>query len=68
MQRKTLDNTSTEMVVGGPAIVVILVILLGATVYLWRARYIRSRTAYVLMAAFSFLLIAASYWVKTQQG
>lgn len=32
-----------------PAIIVVLVLLLGATIYLWRARYIRRRTAYTTM-------------------
>jgi len=35
---------------GTPAIVVFLVLALGATIFLWRARYIRRRTAYVAMA------------------
>jgi apolipoprotein N-acyltransferase len=34
---------------GGPALVVFLVLALGATIFLWRARYIRRRTAYVAM-------------------
>jgi uncharacterized membrane protein len=35
---------------GSPTFVVFLVLALGATVFLWRARYIRRRTAYVMMA------------------
>ena len=31
---------------GAPTAVVILVLLFGATVYLWRARYIRPVTGY----------------------
>ena len=38
-----------------PALVVVLVLLLGATIYLWRARYMRRTTAYVVMA----VLVAA---------
>ncbi|MGE5563370.1 MAG: hypothetical protein ACM3ZV_08670 [Bacillota bacterium] len=41
----------------GPGIVVILVLLLGATVYLRRTRYIRRRTAYVLIAIFGLSLV-----------
>lgn len=39
--------------------IVILVLMLGAIVYLWRARYLRRRTAYVLMAILVLLLIGA---------
>ena len=35
---------------GTPAIIVFLVLALGATIFLWRARYIRRRSAYVAMA------------------
>ena len=35
---------------GNPAFIVFLVLALGATVFLWRARYIRRRTAYITMA------------------
>jgi hypothetical protein len=33
-----------------PTIVVILVLMLGATIYLWRTRYLRPTTAYVTIA------------------
>jgi uncharacterized membrane protein len=35
---------------GSPAFVVFLVLALGATIFLWRARYIRRRTAYAMIA------------------
>jgi uncharacterized membrane protein len=35
---------------GSPAFIVFLVLALGATIFLWRARYIRRRTAYITMA------------------
>jgi hypothetical protein len=47
---------------GAPAAVVILVLLFGATVYLWRARYIRPLTAYMLMAAYAVAIIAIAIW------
>jgi hypothetical protein len=40
-----------------PAVVVVLVLLLGATIYLWRARYMRRRTAYVTMGVLAVALI-----------
>lgn len=43
----------------GAPVIVILVLMLGAIVYLWRARYLRRRTAYVLMAILVLLLIGA---------
>lgn len=45
-----------------PAIVVILVLLIGATIYLWRARYIRRRTAYVTMAFLAMALVGLAAW------
>ena len=45
-----------------PAVVVILVLLIGATFYLWRARYIRRRTAYVTMAGLAIALAAMIFW------
>ena len=46
-----------------PAIVIALVLLLGATIYLWRARYIRRRSAYVLMAFCVIALAALAFWM-----
>jgi hypothetical protein len=45
-----------------PATVVILVLLIGATFYLWRARYIRRNTAYVTMALLVVALAALIFW------
>ena len=53
-----------------PALIVILVLVLGATIYLWRARYIRRQTAYVTMLALAAALVALGlwmYWYPTQQ-
>jgi len=38
-------------------IVVVLVVMLGATIYLWRNRYMRPRTAYVTMSILVVLLV-----------
>ena len=46
-----------------PAIVVILVLLLGATIYLWRGRYIRRRTAYITMAILAIALGCLAAWM-----
>ena len=46
-----------------PAIIVVLVLLLGATIYLWRGRYIRRRTAYVVMAAIVIALGCLAAWM-----
>jgi cation transport ATPase len=40
-----------------PSVIVILVILLGATIFLWRARYMRRKTAYMTMAILVIALI-----------
>jgi hypothetical protein len=45
-----------------PTLMVLLVLLLGATVYLWQARYIRRVTAYVLLAANMLAIVAVALW------
>ena len=47
---------------GPPTAVVVLVLLFGATVYLWRARYIRPVTAYALMVLYVVAIIAVAFW------
>jgi len=37
--------------------------LLGATIYLWRARYIRTRTAYLTMAVLAVALVCLGAWM-----
>ena len=46
-----------------PAVVVGLVLLIGATIFLWRARYIRRKTAYVWLAVLFAALVAFAVWV-----
>ena len=41
----------------------ILVLLLGATVYLWRQRYIHRRTAYGVMATLFIAIVAAALFL-----
>ena len=55
--RQETGDISAASGLTGPGIVVILVLLLGATIYLWRTKYIRRRTAYTLMAIFGISLI-----------
>ncbi len=47
---------------GAPTVVVILVLMLGATIYLWRARYIRRTTAYALMAILVVAIAVIGVW------
>lgn len=44
-----------------PAIIIILVIILGATIYLWRQRYMRRKTAYIVMGVLTIAIIAAGF-------
>jgi hypothetical protein len=46
-----------------PALIVVLVLLLGATIYLWRARYMRRRTAYFTMAILVIALVGLGAWM-----
>ncbi len=56
------DAGATSASLASPAIVVVLVLLLGATIYLWRARYIRRNTAYVTMAVLVIALAGLVFW------
>lgn len=47
--------------IAGPVLLVVLVLLIGGTVYLWRQRYMRRKTAYVIMAILFVALIVAGY-------
>ena len=68
-----MTNAITPVIVDGvaslasPALVVILVLLLGATIYLWRARYLRPSTAYSTMAILVFMLIAVGTLIYTSR-
>lgn len=50
-----------------PALVVILVLLIGATVYLWRARYLRPSTAYYTLGFFTIALIVIGALMYTSR-
>jgi Na+/H+ antiporter NhaC len=50
-----------------PALVVILVLLIGATVYLWRARYLRPSTAYYTLGFFTVALIVIGALMYTSR-
>ena len=45
-----------------PAVIMVLVLILGATIYLWRARYIRRRTAYILVPVLSAAIVILGVW------
>lgn len=44
-------GSSVAGVGGSPLAIVALVLVLGAAVYLWRMRYLRSRAALIVLAA-----------------
>lgn len=48
-----------------PAVVVILVIIIGATIYLWRARYIRRATALTVILLLLLGLAIFGTWMYT---
>jgi hypothetical protein len=54
---------STSATLALPAVIVITVLILGAVIYLWRARYIRRKTAYVLMTILVLTLIGLGVWM-----
>lgn len=48
-----------------PAIIVILVLMLGATIYLFRKGYMRRRTGYITAAILVAALIGTGIWMYT---
>jgi hypothetical protein len=48
-----------------PAVLVILLLLFGATAYLFRQRYIRPGTAYALMTLFAGAIVAVGTLLYT---
>jgi hypothetical protein len=60
---KAAEGVANSAALAGPAIIVVLVLVLGATIYLWRARYIRRRTAYLTMSFLVVLLAGLGFWI-----
>ena len=46
-----------------PAFIVVLILVLGATIFLWRARYIRRRTAYVVIPILVAAIAILGVWM-----
>lgn len=55
-------EAATSGSLAAPAVIVVLVLILGATIFLWRARYIRRRTAYVLVPILSAAIVILGVW------
>jgi uncharacterized protein YqgC (DUF456 family) len=51
-------ETGASAGMGGPTTLILLILVLGATVYLWRMRYMRRKTFYVVCALVVVLIIA----------
>ena len=48
---------------GQPLAIVAAVMILGASIYLWRRRYIRSRAAFITIAAIIGVLLYLGFFV-----
>jgi NADH:ubiquinone oxidoreductase subunit 2 (subunit N) len=60
---KAAEGVPSSAALAYPAIIVVLVLVLGATIYLWRARYIRRRTAYLAMLVLVVALAVVGVWM-----
>jgi hypothetical protein len=60
---KAAEGVANSAALAAPAIIVILVLILGATIYLWRARYIRRRNAYLTMGVLVVALAVLGFWM-----
>ena len=58
MMKETSQAGTAGSALASPAVIVVVVIMLGATIYLWRAGYMRPRTGYVLTILLTAGLIA----------
>ena len=58
MMKEPVQAGAASSALGNPAVMVVLVLMLGATVYLWRTGYMRPLTAYVIMAILVLALVA----------
>ena len=59
---KGAKSAASSASLASPAVVVILVLMVGATIYLWRARYIRRKAAFVTIAALLVALALLMTW------
>ena len=59
---KTAELSSSGGLIGSPIAIIVLILLLGATIFLWRARYIHYKTAYVCMALIIGFTAFIAYW------
>ena len=57
------ESAASSASLAVPALIVILVLVLGATIYLWRARYIRRGSAYVTMLVLVIALAGLGLWM-----
>lgn len=60
---KIAESAANSTSLAVPASIVVLVLVLGATIYLWRARYIRRATAYILMLVLIITLALLGLWM-----
>ena len=59
------NGQSAAAALANPAVLVILIIIFGATVYLFRQRYIEPRTAYVVMIIVAIVTIWVGMMIYT---
>ena len=57
------ESSSLASTVG----IIILVLILGSTVYLWRTGYTRPRTAYVMIILLLTALVSLGYWTYSNR-
>ena len=50
------------------AVIVVLVLMIGASIYLWKTGYMRPRTAIVTTTLLFIALILVSFWIYKSGG
>ena len=57
MRGPTSSSTTNWSSIGQPMAIVLVVLIIGASIYLWRMRYLRSRAAMITIAMTVLALI-----------
>lgn len=63
MMKEPLQAGAGSSALASPAVIVVVVLMLGATVYLWRGGYMHPRTGYVLTIILAIALIALGIYM-----
>lgn len=68
MMKEPVEAGAGGSALASPAVIVVGVLMLGATIYLWRAGYMHPRTGYVLTILLTIALIGLGVYMYLSPG